>query len=101
MAEVVNVLLSHGHRYEDVFDEYTMDEIRILYESIQVLEMRQLKMSSISQFNAARGTGKGFKEYLQRLDEIIEQASRTDNEKKTVGGRLFAQLLQLSKAGQQ
>lgn len=55
-------------------EEYTVEEIQIHYEQISIREMEKLKRDSIAQFNATRGTGKGFEKYIRAIDQAISKA---------------------------
>lgn len=55
-------------------EEYTVEEIQIHYEQIAIREMEKLKRDSIAQFNATRGTGKGFEKYIHSIDRAIAAA---------------------------
>lgn len=57
-----------------------MEELQIFYEEAVLDELETLRRQSVATFNATRGTGKGFKKYVNGM----ERAMKSVRSKKSI-----------------
>lgn len=75
---MIQTLISTGHRYQDVVEEYTLEEVHLFYASALKQAQESFKRDAIAA-RIAQADKKGFDSFMKGIESSVrkvEQASR-------------------------